>query len=69
MQRLLVRLGYDPLVQDGIPSTALDEAMARFRADQGLDPEDLQPREGLVMLRLAARVEALRAPRVGVSDR
>lgn len=69
MQRLLTRLGYGPLVQDGLPSKALDDAMFRFRIDQGLEPEDLRPREGLVMLRLAARVEALRAPRDGVSDR
>ena len=69
MQHLLTRLGYGPLVQNGLPSKALDDAMSRFRIDQGLDPEDLRPREGLVMLRLAARVEALRAPRDGVSDR
>lgn len=69
MQRLLTRLGYGPLVQNGLPSKALDDAMSRFRIDQGLDPDDLRPREGLVMLRLAARVEALRAPRDGASDR
>ena len=69
MQRLLTRLGYGPLVQNGLPSKALDDAMSRFRIDQGLDPGDLRPREGLVMLRLAARVEALRAPRDGVPDR
>jgi hypothetical protein len=69
MQRLLARLGYGPLVPNGMPSTALDDAMSRFRSDQGLDRGDLRPREGLVMLRLAARAEALRAPRDGVSER
>jgi hypothetical protein len=69
MQRLLTRLGYGPLVQSGLPTKALVDAMSRFRIDQGLDPGDLRPREGLVMLRLAARADALRAPRDGVPDR
>ncbi len=61
MQRLLNRLGYGPVVQDGLSSEALDIAMSQFRADRGLDPDDIQPREVLVMLRLAVRVEELRA--------
>lgn len=62
MQRLLNRLGYGPLIQNGLPSNALDEAISRFHADRGLDPDEQWPREGLVMVRLAARVEELRAP-------
>lgn len=68
MQRLLNRLGYGPVVQNGLPSGALDEAMSQFRADRGLDPDDIQPREILVMLRLAARVEELRARPAGISE-
>ena len=68
MQRLLNRLGYGPVLQNGLPSKILDEAMSQFRADRGLDPDNIQPREVLVMLRLAARVEELRARPADISE-
>lgn len=63
MQYLLNRLGYGPLRRDGLPSLALDAAMSRFRADRGLDPDPQRHRDGLVMLRLAARAPNVSAPK------